>query len=283
MLSGTFTPVPGARSLTRAPHAQRASTPVIVRFSDSAGIPTVADNDVEHASPRGIAIRFQLAEHVHTDIIGHSVNAFPTRTAEEFLEFLHAAYASGPGAPKPSPIEAFLGTHPSALAFVTAAKPIPTSFATESFFSVSAFKFTNQHGKTSYGRYRVRPELGSEYLDAKAAAAKSPNFLFEELAARLAKDPVKFEINVQLAEDGDVVNDATIQWPEDRPQTAFGTISLTEVVPNSQSEERRIIFDPIPRVDGIEPSGDPLLDVRASVYLMSGRRRRGATTGTASA
>ena len=37
-----------------------------------------------------------------------------------------------------------------------------------------------------------------------------------------------------------------------------------------------IIFDPIPRVDGIEPSEDPLLNTRADVYLLSGRRRRAA-------
>jgi hypothetical protein len=30
-------------------------------------------------------------------------------------------------------------------------------------------------------------------------------------------------------------------------------------------------------VDGIEPSGDPLLDPRASLYLASGRRRRTAS------
>jgi catalase len=39
----------------------------------------------------------------------------------------------------------------------------------------------------------------------------------------------------------------------------------------------QIIFDPIPRVDSIEPSGDPLLDPRASVYLAGGHRRRAAT------
>jgi len=36
-----------------------------------------------------------------------------------------------------------------------------------------------------------------------------------------------------------------------------------------------IIFDPIPRVDGIDASDDPLLELRA-VYLLSGRRRRAA-------
>jgi catalase len=95
MLSGTFTPTPGAASLTRAAHMNRASTPVTARFSDSTGLPMLADNDA-NADPRGLAIRFQLAEHVHTDIIAHSVDGFPTHTADEFLELLQAAAASDP-------------------------------------------------------------------------------------------------------------------------------------------------------------------------------------------
>ncbi|MCU1281584.1 MAG: Catalase, partial [bacterium] len=50
LLTGTFTPAPDAASLTRAPHLQRKSTPVTVRLSDFAGIPTVADNDTQNAS-----------------------------------------------------------------------------------------------------------------------------------------------------------------------------------------------------------------------------------------
>jgi catalase len=282
LLSGTFTPSPEALSLTRAPHVQRASTPVTVRFSDSAGIPTVADNDLEHASPRGMAIRFQLAEHVHTDIIGVSTDGFPVRTPEEFLEFLQAVPQSGPSAPKPTPIEVFLGKRPGALKYVMTPKPIPTSFAREAFFTVTAHKFTSPEGKVRYGRYRMRPEPGTEHLTAEDAAAKPANFLFDELEERVKKGPIKFEIVVQLAEGGDVVDDATIVWPEDRPQAPFGTLTLTAVVPNNESEQRQIIFDPIPRIDGIESSGDPLLEARAAVYLMSGRRRRSAS-GTASA
>ena len=125
MYSGTFTPSPDAAKLTRAPHAARPSTPVTVRFSLSAGIPSVADNDPMGASPQGMAVRFHLAEHVHTDIIAHSHNGFPVRTGEEFLEFLRAAAASGPGGPSPPPIVAFLAAHPAAKAFVEAPKPHP--------------------------------------------------------------------------------------------------------------------------------------------------------------
>jgi catalase len=124
MYVGTFTPSPGAAKLTKAPHASRPSTPITVRFSLAAGVPTAADNDPVAASPQGIAVRFHLADHVHTDIIAHSHNGFPVRTGEEFLEFLQAALASGPGAPAPLPIMAFLAAHPAAKAFVETAKPI---------------------------------------------------------------------------------------------------------------------------------------------------------------
>jgi catalase len=274
LLTGLFSASPEASSLTLAPHINRPSTPVTVRFSDFAGIPSVADNDPQNASPRGCAIRFHLAEHVHTDIVAHSVNAFPTRTAEEFLDFLNALIATDPAGPHPNPIEQFLGAHPAALEFVHAPKPIPASFATESFFAVSAFRFTNAQGVSRYGRYRVLPVAGSQHLDEAGAAAQTPNFLFDEIEKRVAKGPVQLRIMVQLAQEGDTVDDATVPWPEDRPQLAFGEISLTEVAANNAEEQRQLIFDPIPRVDGIEASADPLFEPRANIYLMSGRRRR---------
>jgi catalase len=276
MFSGVFTPSPDAAELTRAPHIQVASTPVTVRFSNSTGLPNIADNDPNGASPRGMAIRFHLAEHVHTDIVSHSTDGFPTRTGEEFLEFLRAVAASGPDTAKPTPVESFLGTHSGAMQFVTAPKPIPTSFATESFYAVSAFRFTNGKGFSRFGRFRIHPDAGNEYLDETAAATKSANFLFDEIVERISHGPVKFHISVQLAEDGDPVDDATARWPEERPQLEFGTVALTGLVPDDDQEKRRIIFDPIPRVDGLDPSSDPLFEIRAAIYLLSGRRRRAA-------
>jgi catalase len=101
MCSGTFTPSPEAPKLTRAAHANRPSTPVTVRYSNAPGLPESPDND-PRSGPRGIAVRFDLADHVHTDIIAHSFDGFPVRTGEEFIEFLHAAAAFGAGRPKHS-------------------------------------------------------------------------------------------------------------------------------------------------------------------------------------
>ena len=271
LLTGTFTPSPEAASLTRAPHITRNSTPVTVRFSDSTGLPAVPDND-PNANPRGLAIRFHLDEHVHTDIVSHSTDGFPTHTGQEFLELLRAVASGDPSA--------FLATHPAALAFVQTPKPSPASFAKEAYFGVTAFRFINQQGEARYGRYRILPAAGIEHLADAAAKSRDTNYLFEELSRRIAAGPIRFDIQVQVANDRDTVDDATIHWPADRPLVPFGTISLTANAPDDESH-RRMIFDPIPRVDGIEPSADPLLELRAAIYLISGRRRRQATGSSA--
>jgi catalase len=276
MLTGTFTPSSVAATLTRAAHMNNASTPVTMRFSNSTGVPLIPDND-PNANPRGCAIRFHLSEHVHTDIVSHSTDGFPTRTGQEFLEFLHTiAASSDPSQPHPWPVEVYVGGHPAALAFVQAPKPAPSSFARETYYGVAAMHFTNKDGASRYGRYRVIPEAGNDHLDDAATAAKGANYLFDELEERVAQGPIKFRVLVQLANDGDIVDDATIHWPEDRTLLDLGTITLTEPVPDNAHEQKTIIFDPIPLLDGIAPSEDPLLELRAAVYLISGRRRRAA-------
>ena len=282
LLAGKFTPSPDAANLSRAPHLNRPSTPVTVRFSNSTGVPLVPDND-PNANPRGLAIRFHLAEHIHTDIVSHSTDGFPTRTGQEFLEFLRALASSDPSKPSPSPIEMYLGAHPKALAFVQAPKPAPSSFAREAFFGVTAMRFTNKDGVSRFGRYRIVPEAGVDHLPDTVAAGKSANFLFDELAERIAKGPIAFRILAQLANAGDVTDDATVHWPEERPLLDLGAISLTEIVADNAHAQKQIIFDPIPRLDGIEPSEDPLLELRAAIYLLSGRRRRAANEASVSA
>jgi catalase len=275
MLTGTFTPSAQAASLTKAKHANQPSTPVTIRFSNSTGLPMIPDNQAE-ASPRGLAVRFNLAEHVHTDLVMHSTDAFPVQNGDQFLEFLQAVAASGPDVPSPKPVELFVGSHPSTLAFVQAPKPSTVSYARENYFSVSAFKFTNAEGQVQYGRYRVVPETGTAYLTEAEVAAKGENYLFDEMTERMKSGSFKLKILIQLAAEGDKTDDATVRWPETRPLLEFGTLELTHLVEDNAAEQKHIIFDPIPRTDGIEASADPLFELRAAIYLISGRRRRAA-------
>ncbi|KAJ6525315.1 catalase related subgroup domain-containing protein [Mycena vulgaris] len=269
MLTGSFTPTSEAATLSTAPHFKQASTPVTVRFSSSTGIPLVPDND-PNANPRGFGLRFFYDQnrHVHTDIVGQSAPAFPTRTGAEFLEFLRAL-AGGT-------IGDFLGSHPAALAFVQTPKPSPASFAREGFFALHAFKFTNSEGITRFGRYTVIPDAGLEHLDEAAVKSKSESYLFEELLERVAQGPISFHLLCQIANDGDITDDVTVHWPKDRATVNLGKLTLTTLVPDNDHAQKKIIFDPIPRIDGIEESEDPLFEFRAALYIISGRRRRAA-------
>jgi len=280
LLPGTFTPATTAASLSSAPHLKNPSTPITVRFSSSTGIPVIPDTD-PNGDPRGLAIRFHLPEkdgrRQHTDIVAHSVPAFPTRTGAEFLEFLQAIAASGASTEKPSPVEKFLGGHPTALAFVKIPKPTPVSFANEPYFGVSAFKFVGGE-KETYFRYLIKPDAGVKTLDAEGLKGKDANFLYEELAKRIKDGPVTFTLQARIAEEGDTVDDATVQWPESRKVVDLGKLTLDSVVEETKQgpEQKKIIYDPIPRVEGIEASADPLLEVRAAAYLLSGKERRAA-------
>ena len=235
----------------------------------------IPDNDA-NADPRGLAVRFNLGYRKHTDLVIHSTPFFPTRTGGEFLEFLKALIASPPGTPSPAPIEQFLGSHPKALAFVQAPKPPPSSFSREAYFGVTALKFVSQEGNSTYFRYRVVPDEGVDTLDEATAKEKGPNYLFDEIEERVKKGPFTFKLLAQLAEEGDVTEDATVHWPEDRKLVELGTLKVDSVMENYEKESKHIIMDPIPRVQGIEPSEDPLLELRAAIYLISGRQRRAA-------
>ncbi|KAH8681769.1 catalase-like domain-containing protein [Xylariales sp. PMI_506] len=270
LLKGTFTPTDAAKALSKAPHFQNPSTPVIARFSSSTGLPELPDTD-PNGNPRGFAVRFLLAEHprrVHTDIIAHSVDGFPGSNGEDALSVFRAL--------KDGTIGDYLTSHPKALAFVQLPKPTPTSFAHDKYFGVNAFKLIAADGKETFVRYRIVPVAGESYLNEAELKEKSPNFLFDNVAELVAKAPVEFKLTVQVAEEGDVIEDSAVKWPEDRKIVELGTIKLESIAEDQVAQQKYIIFDPIPRVDGVEASDDPLLQVRAGVYLIGGKERRSA-------
>ena len=215
----------------------------------------IPDND-SNASPRGFAARFHLPDkdgkRQHTDIIGHSTPFFPVPTGQDFANLLKAIGGSQqPDLPHPTPIEKYLGEHAAAFAFVTAPKPFPHSFGTEAYYMLTAYKFVNAEGKDTYVRFQVKPEAGLQHYSEEEAKAQSPNYLSEEISKRVSSGPIGFKVIVQLAEEGDEVNNTTVKWPESRKTVELGTITLTGLVPDDAATQKTTIFDPEPRVEGI--------------------------------
>ncbi len=271
ILEGTFTPAPEARTIARAALFSEGPMPVTVRFSDFTGLPDIPDT-IPEANPRGLAVKFRMSGGRETDIVTHSFNGFPVATVDEFAVFLRAVGASGPEAPKPTPIETFLASHPIAKAFLTTQKPPPVSYATAAYFGVNSFAMLDGSGKKRFVRFRFVPAGGEQYLDAATLASKGPNYLREEIAARVAKAPAKFEWYAQIAESGDAIENPSIAWPETRSLVHLGTLSIQAVVvqPNADKD---LLFLPGRLSDGIE-TADPMLTMRQGAYPISFGQRQ---------
>ena len=109
-------------------------------------MPAIPDTD-PNASPRGMAVKFNLPDGSNSDLVMHSYNGFPTATAAEFRDLLLALAASGKDAPKPTPLEKFFETHPIAKTFLTAEKPAPVSFATLPYYAREQLQVHQRQGR----------------------------------------------------------------------------------------------------------------------------------------
>jgi catalase len=273
LLEGRFTPTPAAAELSKAPHFHSDSVPITVRFSNFAGIPTLSDTD-PLANPRGMALKFHLPGGMQTDIVSHSFNGFPAPTAEEFRQFMLALGNSRPGTPSPTPADTYLAMHPVAKVFMDSQQPPPVSYATLRYFGVNSFSFSNDRGQTQIGRYQIGPAAGSHFLTPSQSQSVTMNYLAEEIRHRVAEQSVGFNLRLQLPKPGDQIGDPSIAWPEHRDTIDLGFIEIDQAVPNSEVEERALLFLPGALPSGIDPA-DPMIAARNSAYHVSyGRRHR---------
>ncbi|MGP8232191.1 MAG: catalase family peroxidase [Methylovirgula sp.] len=267
---GTFKATPEAATLSKAAIFTGDTIPVTIRFSDSGGLPNVPDGSPQ-AVPHGLAIKFHLKDGSETDIVINSLKFFPVATGEGFRDLLLAIAASPPDAPKPTKLDLFFKAYPRAPAAFAALQQ-PDSLADEQYNGVDAFVFVDKSGKKQAFRYIAAPEKLVHISDAEAAK-KPPNYLFDEIATRIAKHPVVFHLEAQLSAPGDVTKDPTIAWPADRKVVDLGVLTIDKIDANSLEEQKKLLFLPGALISGIEESDDPLVDVRDGAYAVSFGRR----------
>jgi catalase len=269
VVEGTFKASAEAARLSSAILFNGSRIPVTARFSDGSGMPTVPDGSP--AMPRGLAIKYHLAGGSDTDMVTNSFKFFPVGTGEEFRDLLEAISESPPNAPKPTKLDRFFQSHPNALQAI-GSLPIPDSFADEEYHGIDAFIFVNKRGRRQAVRYVITPEK-LVHISPEEAAKRSPDYLFDDLARRIAKKPLIFHVKAQLAQAGDQTRDASRPWPADRKLVDLGVLTLTKVVPDSKQAEMKLLFMPTNLIPGIELSDDPLPTLRAAAYGVSFARR----------
>ncbi|KAF9875154.1 hypothetical protein CkaCkLH20_07420 [Colletotrichum karsti] len=302
LVEGIFKPTEDAKTLSTAPHFNNPSTPVIARFSVGGGIPHIADVD-DGATPKGVAIRFQIDDDTYTDMVTHSFNGFAVRTGEEFLTFLklfggfgaaEAALEKAKEAGADTANEqavfdkaqaafgAFLAVHPSAFEFVNAPKPNPFNYGTITYYQPNTHVLTNCDAKTTNVRYRLIPADG-EHLYPTATPEDKENlkklgnsYLEDDLQQRFPGKPIVFTIQAHIADPSDILDDATVPY-KSTTFVPIGTLEINKVSDDNVARQKHISFSPTPErggVTGIASSKDPLIQARKGVYRISTDQRR---------
>jgi catalase len=264
--TGTFAAAPDAARLTRAAHMQGPPVAVTARVSNGSGDPQEPDYA---PGVRGLAVKFYLPDGSRTDILAQNSPRFPVRTPEEFISLIAA---DKPGPARALRLSAFLARHlemlPALPAMLAAARP-PASYATCDYFAVHAFRWIDGEGGARYVRYRWRPHAGAKTLTPSAARRLGRDYLQEEIVARLEREPVRFDLELQLAIDGDKVDDPTAAWPTARETVVAGTLELTGLDSERETGGDVLVFDPLRLTDGIEASDDLVLRFRPAAYSES--------------
>ena len=268
-VTGYFDSNGQAQPYSRADVFAAGRTPLVGRFAIPGGNPYAPDSSVPI---RSMALRFAQANGQQWRTGMNSMPVFPVSTPQAFYEQLQAQQPNpATGKPDPAKLAAFFAAHPETAAFrawAKTAKP-SASFATENYWSLDAFVFTNSAGKRQPVRWRMVPEA----TDTGSSAGSGPDYLASDLAQRLSQGPLRWHLLVTLAQPGDPTNDATKAWPADRATIDAGTLVLEHTEPQDSGPCRDINYDPLVLPDGIEASDDPRLPARSAAYADSYLRR----------
>jgi catalase len=271
---GTFAAAPAAAELCGAFHLRGDPVTALIRFSNASGKPDAHDADRE---ARGMAVKLR-GDGEEIDILATTTPTFVTRNAEDFLELMRLR---GPdpetGEPDMESLGTFLGSHPecqTAIQATLGGEPL-ASFATAPYFSPHTFWLVDAAGERHPVRYRWLPAAGEHRLADDEARERGRNYLHEELAERLASEPIRFRLLLQRPSADDPLDDPTALWPDDREFVEAGELEITSAVDDPEGDGHIEVFDPMRVPQGVEPSEDPVLHARPRAYSVSAYRRLG--------
>ena len=267
--SATWTATPEAKRLTRAAHMQGEPVRTYARFSNGGGDPNVPDYAPD---VRGLAVSFELPDRSRTDISSQTLPRFPFKDQEGFIAALRV---SKPSLKSLLRMPAFAVRYPGALPQMPNAQKLMASmagFASRRYYAFHAYKWVDAEGGERFVRYTWVPTVDEPAPSHSEAKKRGPNFLFDDLAAHLKREPVRMQLELQIAAENDDPDDPSNVWPDDRERVIAGTLEVTAI---DAGGDDSTVIDPMRVTEGIEPSNDPVLHYRPKVYDRSHGLRAG--------
>ena len=141
------------------------------------------------------------------------------------------------------------------------------SFVEETYHALHSYYLVNMDGERRAARFTWVPIHEGEKTDD---LVKSESDLETELVARMHVEKVQFRLLIQLAGNGDVIDDSSSQWSSDCQVIDAGLLTIKSMRKDGADS---FVFDPAIEVEGFELSDDPVLLYRSPLYKESANRR----------
>lgn len=265
--TGSFEATGAGTALSRASLLSAGSYPVIGRFNLAGAVLSEPD---ANARVRGLSLRILAPDGSEWRTAMISAPFFPVATPDAFYAQLQASASKEPGA-----MRAFAAAHPEIARFGAWAGTAPwtASYAEERYNGLNAFIFTNAEGHDHAVRWSMRPDAQPVPVPHAQLAARAPDFLNDEIKARLASGLLRWTMEVTVAEPGDPVADPSQAWPAGRRTVDVATLTVQALQDEADGPCRDINYDPTVLPEGMRTSADPFPAARSSAYALSYRRR----------
>jgi catalase len=262
--TGQFDSNGAGAALSRAGVFATGSYPVVGRFNLGTPNPLAKDGSVR---VRGLSI--QIKPPGGQEWRSGMINApfFAVSTPQAFYALLTAS-----GSKDPHAMGGFIAAHPEFKPFGGWATtgPWTGSYAEERYNGLNAFRFIDAGGTARAVRWSMLPAAAPVTVDPAALGADG---LEQEITKRVQAGPVRWTLQVTVADPGDPTADPSQPWPAGRRTVDVGTLVVSQVQPERDGPCRDINYDPTVLPDGMTTSDDPFPAARSAAYAVSFDRR----------
>jgi catalase len=238
-----------------AEHFQGQKVRVTVRFSNGAGSSKERDG---WSAVRGMATRFHLENDRATDLIMMTLGEFFVRTVDDFLEFTKASMEA------PAVVESAWSKIKDMLQLKP---PMPNPYPDQ--------YRTNVPGSLKYANHHRSAQLAVFDAGMIGAPVSYVRATYNAVHTFVVTAPDGRSRNVRFQWQP-VAGVKLTDWPMKRKRIVMGTLALTAVAKDQETDSEKISFNPCRLVSGIDLSDDPILAARKDAYEFS-RNLRGGT------
>ncbi|ESE40964.1 catalase family peroxidase [Shewanella decolorationis] len=265
--SGYFAPNPKLHDSLNIPFFNQNPIKVTARFSLGGTNPKLSDK----TPGRFMSLKID-GDKENLNFVTTNVPIFFASNLDDFFTFQTKVKQGAEGK------QWLIDNKPDAKAFfnyLTQQPPSP-SFANSRYFGVNSFLFTDKQNNSIAGKWIFEPVAGTAALSASELANLGDDFLKAELLQRINTQPAQWDLYIQLAEQGDEINNPTVLWPENRQRILVGKVVIDgkrDSDPQVQQCDKSI-FNPLLLPKGIAASDDPILNARTAAYVESFIRRQ---------